>query len=334
MKEVSTANQEMNDDNTLVIIDTSWFCNKLVGTLLGTHLKDEPRRPCPWVWDIEDIKKMLRQQGCEERDLDEILRYLQCLELCTTLDIVPGHPKGHLLFPALVKQNVIQYPVVTNANNAMATAFFGRRLRCVDSSIHLIPFGVFTRLQVKLHKEYSNNPTFHLGYGWVSFMRGNVGVVVRFGGENKQYIDILVFCPNSGMHNSASGSAPTASMIMSMSTPSYIAGNKLMDDIRGTCKSTVFGGIPAVILEECVLQSQIESDAPAVLLSDVLEKVRKEGLQGSYQEWRLHIPSTPTIDLLLPRERERERERGLCERSAQCSRRNRRRVLTVRPRGW
>ncbi|KAI5067297.1 hypothetical protein GOP47_0017825, partial [Adiantum capillus-veneris] len=222
--EMSTANQGTNDDSTLVIIDTSWFCNKLVGSLLGTHLKDEPRRRCPWVWDKEDIKKMLRRQRCEERHLDEILRYLQHLELCTTLDIVPGHPKGHLLFPALVKQDVIQYPVLMSANDAMATAFFGRRLRCTDSSIHLIPFGVFTRLQVKLHKKYCpKNPSFHLGYGWASFMTGNVGVVVRFGGRNKQYIDILIFCPNSN---------GGACITMCIGTPSYITGNKLMDEIR------------------------------------------------------------------------------------------------------
>ncbi|MCO5550799.1 hypothetical protein L7F22_004290 [Adiantum nelumboides] len=301
--------EDKDTESTLVITDTTWFCNKLVGSLLATHLIDEPRRACQWEWNKEDIEKMLcSREGCKIMHLDEILRYLQRLELCTSLDTVPGKRKGHLLFPALVKDEMIRYPVITSEEDAKATVFFGRRVRCKDSSIHLIPFGVFTRLQVKLHKEYgANNASFELGYGWVSFVKGNIGVVVRFGGEaihkswkTKLWIDILVFCPKfifrhgfSDHHNHL------------RENPNLNLANKLMDEIKtlvyGTCTPTDFGGIPSVMLEECVLQGKDE-ESPAVPLSSVLEEVSKEGLQETYQEWSSQIPPTSAIDLLLPKE--------------------------------
>ncbi|KAI5074002.1 hypothetical protein GOP47_0012015 [Adiantum capillus-veneris] len=304
---------EDNIMSTLVITDIAWFCNKLVGSLLGTHIEGEPKRPCPWVWVKEDIKNMLRRQGCKETHLEEILRYLEHLELCISLDSAPGQPKGNLLFPALVKEKEIRYPSVCNGKD---TTFFGRRLRCRDSSIHLIPFGVFTRLQVKLHKVYcANNKSFNVGYGWVSFMRGNVGVVVRFGGdvineawESKQWIDILIFCPDSLRYNTSSSSSMTTAggyCTKPIDDPSFIAGNKLMDEIRtliyATCKTADFGGIPTVMLEEWVLQSK-EPCSDAAPLSSILEKVRSEGLLEVYQEWGINIGPTPVVNLLLPKE--------------------------------
>ncbi|MCO5550794.1 hypothetical protein L7F22_004285 [Adiantum nelumboides] len=319
---MDATSDDKNTESTLVITDTTWFCNKLVGSLLATHLIDEPRRACQWVWNREDIKNMLRRQGCNKMHLDEILRYLQRLELCTSLDTVPGRPKGHLLFPALVKNKMTHYPVITSEEDAKATVFFGRRVRCKDSSIHLIPFGVFTRLQVKLHKEYSaNNASFDLGYGWVSFVKGNIGVVVRFGGhaihkswETKLWIDILVFCPKYSFRHCVASSA-CASMTTGFrfsdhhssfrDNSSLNLANKLMDEIKtlvyDTCVPTDFGGIPSVMLEECVLQCK-DSESLAVPLSSVLEEVSKEGLQETYQRWSSQIPPTSAIDLLLPKE--------------------------------
>lgn len=76
-----------------VITDSAWFCNKLIGSLLGRNLQRGSRpdgRP-NWAWRIQDIKVMLREQGCAHKYLDEIIHYLQDLDLCLTTEVIIFH---------------------------------------------------------------------------------------------------------------------------------------------------------------------------------------------------------------------------------------------------
>ncbi|KAI5076908.1 hypothetical protein GOP47_0008973, partial [Adiantum capillus-veneris] len=321
-------------ENTLVITDSGWFCHKFIGDLLAVHLDQQRLSSYNTsqgkdlaVWRIEDIRDLLRKQGCKGKyQLEEMVRYLQDLELCfvytertsSTVHAQGSHDRKMLLFPALVKHKQVVYPKVVPDSTILHIglesyrheAFFGRRLKCEETSLHLIPSGFFSRLQVRLRALCDDYDCYKVGYCWASFMKGNVGAVVRFGGdvtepwENKEWVDILVFYPSI-----SSSVDQLQEFERNHNSRSLTAAENLMIQIKNLiyemCKSIDCLSIPTVLLQEWVLNSK-EPKPYAVQLSRIREQMEREELdEYCHVNWGdLKTPSTHIVKLLLPTELE------------------------------
>lgn len=302
----SPSSSQSTKDFSPIITDPNWFCNKVIGDLLApTELLSGKSE-----WKLKDIKQVLINSGCPKPYVSQVLRYLQSLELC-----YPFHDNTKYFFPAVANDGMLQWPAMFSSQIA-TMHFYGRRIRCKETERHLIPSGVFSRLQVRLNEfcGVGNDRSFKLGYHWASFVTQNIGVMVRFGrvstrsnvqdanqaststkqiplsicmmeDDHPEWIDILLCCPSL---QNAQQQATSAE---------YFIMNGIRRLIYEICQATS-RGIPTVTLEECVLS--YEAQKHVMPLEEVKSSITEKGLR-SHVAWE-DQESIVAVDLLLPEE--------------------------------
>ncbi|MCO5563641.1 hypothetical protein L7F22_017288 [Adiantum nelumboides] len=144
-----------------VIIEPSWFCNKVIGELLSPQDSQFGGR---FEQPEIDVKLLILQTGCPGKFVDEILRYIQRQKLCFVIDdkstdnSSKGKAQINYFFPAVARNREMHWPFNFNqtvtTSDSMDTRFYGRRIKCKETEKHLLPSGVFARLQVKLQVFY------------------------------------------------------------------------------------------------------------------------------------------------------------------------------------
>lgn len=301
-----------------IITDSGWFCNKVVGNLLAPEafkgmfkLKEER------------VRQIIRENGCPNEFLDEMMRYMQDAELCFVAEDYDAHnlKQNHFFFPAVSTKRELEWPSVFKEKSNCDMHFYGRRLKCKYTEKHLIPSGVFARLQVNLlgFCSQGDDRSYRMGYRWVSFMKDSIGVMVRFGGgsristdvdhalieregdsvmnkrqmmhqdDHPEWIDILVCGSKVDSHLRTDGES-------AMSTEDSIM-DRIKHLIFEICQATS-RGIPTVVLEEWVLRDRGFDNV--ISLAEIEEKIRTVGLHSAVA-WQSQ-DSTPVVKLLLPKD--------------------------------
>lgn len=321
--------------NPIIITNPSWFCNQVVGDLLAPE-DEEFKGKCQRTKLV--VMQIIKQKagGCSTQFAEEMFRYMQNLDLCFIIDDHQAEDPSQtqvilsatntnkiqrqaanqiqVFFPAIAS-NKLEWPQVFNKLSIGAVGssindimpFYGRRLKCRDKQKHLIPSGVFSRLQVRLQSfcGVGNTRSYQMGFRWSLFIKGGITVVVRLGGEatcvnqqetsHPEWIDILLFCPSeySGVNDEWHVGKP-----INTTVDTIIVGVKQL--IFDICQATILS-IPTVELEEWILRSYKDDAHEDVMrLAEIKAAISKEGL-GTSVSWQ-SLVSTPVVELLLPQE--------------------------------
>ncbi|MCO5548764.1 hypothetical protein L7F22_002226 [Adiantum nelumboides] len=305
-----------------IILQPCWLCNKAVGELLAPSELHGGGR---FEQTEKYVKQLILQAGCPKEFVKAILGYIQRLELCF---ITNGNQENaKVFFPAVASNKEMEWPLIfhqlVTIDDGIRIRFYGRRIKCKDTEKHLIPSGVFSRLQVKLQSlsNAASRRTYKIGFHWCSFVKHDVGVMVRFGrmatnqhqsstrpihnastsmeeDDHPKWIDILVACHPQVTEGDIS------SQIYSRNSILESKESEIMNEIKGLifniCQATN-RGIPTVLLEEMVLKSHMHPNDDVIALADVHESIRSDEGIATNLYWKDQT-RTPVTDLLLPHE--------------------------------
>ncbi|MCO5614118.1 hypothetical protein L7F22_068399 [Adiantum nelumboides] len=192
-----------------VILNPTWFYETLVGSFVAPMLRPIQESNGSnhlaqyGIWREDAIRlQILKHAQCERDDINQILHYLEKLEF---FFVVKAGPPRELLFPTILPDEGSHGAPSWHPQDSLSQCFFGRRLECEDSEHSLLPWGVFTRLQVHLHAVYGRYTTqYRVGYGWISLTSKGVEAFIRLGGadsqwEDRHWIDIMARCTSGSM---------------------------------------------------------------------------------------------------------------------------------------
>ncbi|MCO5614122.1 hypothetical protein L7F22_068403 [Adiantum nelumboides] len=260
-----------------VILNPTWFYETLVGSFVAPMLRPIQESNGSnhlaqyGIWREDAIGlQILEHAQCERDDIDRILHYLEKLEF---FFVVKAGPPRELLFPTILPDEGSHGAPSWHPQDSLSQCFFGRRLECEDSEHSLLPWGVFTRLQVQLHAVYGRDTTqYRVGYGWISLTSKGVEAFIRLGGadsqwEDRHWIDIMARCtPGSMAHGDRE---VVAEAIISN------AKNSVFQICQGMDR-----GCAGIRLQELILLGNNSSCTEAVPLAKAKEQVRLQGIVG------------------------------------------------------